>query len=288
VIRIGTRGSALALVQARIVAAMLGREAVAKLVVVRTAGDASDRPIRELADGAFVATLEDALRRGEVDVAVHSLKDLPTAESEDCTIAAIPPREDPRDVMVTATRGGLGSLPQGARVGTSSPRRGAFLLAIRPDVHLIDIRGNVDTRLRKVREGEVDATILAVAGLRRLGIPVASQEILSTDVLLPAPGQGALAVQCRSDDRVMRDRLAGLDDLHARIAVTAERALLRDLGASCELALGALATFDDGTVTLDAALALDGKRARVRTSATDPREAARLAVEALGGVPHAV
>jgi hydroxymethylbilane synthase len=287
VIRIGTRGSALAMAQARIVAELLGDERT-KLVVVRTAGDRSDKPIRDLGDGAFVARLEAVLLRGEVDLAVHSLKDVPTAETPGCTIAAIPAREDPRDVLVTAARGGLRSLPEGARVGTSSPRRAAFLLAVRPDLRFTDIRGNVETRLRKVRDGEVDATILALAGLRRLGIPVASEEILPIEVLLPAPGQGALAVQCRADDLPMRDRLASIDDRAVRAAVTAERALLHRLGASCDLALGALGAFDGSTVTLHAALALDGERARVTTSAADPQEAARLAAEALRPVSYAL
>ena len=259
-----------------------------EIVVIRTAGDASDKPIRELGDGAFVATLEDALRRAEVDVAVHSLKDLPTGESPGCTIAAVPPREDPRDVLITATRGGLASLPRGARVGTSSPRRAAFLGAARPDIRPVEIRGNVDTRLRKVRAGEVDGTILALAGLRRLGIPVSNDEILPTELLLPAPGQGALAVQCRTDDGPLLDRLARLDHRDTHVAVTAERALLRRLGASCDLALGALATVDDGTVTIEAALAREGHRARVTTSAADPEEAARLAAEALRPVSYAL
>ena len=284
-IRIGTRGSALALAQARIAAALLGGET--ELVVIRTAGDASERPIRELGDGAFVASLEDALRHGEVDLAVHSLKDLPTSETPGCAIAAIPRREDPRDVLITTSRGGLASLPPGARVGTSSPRRAAFLLAARPDLRLGEIRGNVDTRLRKVRDGEVDGTILALAGLLRLGIPVARDEILPTELLLPAPGQGALAIQCRADDRPMRERVAPIEHRATRVAVTAERDLLRRLGASCDLALGALATFDGQIVTLEASLALDRRQARAATSAADPEEAARLAAEALRPVAYA-
>ncbi|MEK7285289.1 MAG: hydroxymethylbilane synthase, partial [Chloroflexota bacterium] len=173
---IGTRGSALALAQARIVAAALGADV--ELRVVRTAGDASERPIAELGDGVFVAALEDALRRGDVDVAVHSLKDLPTEERSDLVIAAIPAREDPRDVLVTRERGGLRTLPRGAVVGTSSPRRAAFLRALRPDIETREIRGNVDTRLRKVREGQYDAIVLALSGLRRLGVAVAADEVL--------------------------------------------------------------------------------------------------------------
>jgi len=284
-IRLGTRGSALALAQARLVMSRIGEDV--ELVVVSTAGDASGRPIRELGDGAFVAALEDALRRGEVDLAVHSLKDIPTAESDDLTIAAIPAREDPRDLLVTTTRRGLASLPQGAVVGTSSPRRAAFLQAARPDVRVAEIRGNVDTRLRKVQTGAFDATILALAGLRRLGLPFGDDEVLPTEVMLPAPGQGALAVQCRTDARSLRDRLGALDDGATRVSVTAERALLRSLGASCELALGALATVAGDLITLDAALAADGGIARFRGADRDPLELARRAADELGAVARA-
>jgi hydroxymethylbilane synthase len=285
-IRIGTRGSALALAQARIVADALATET--EIVVVRTAGDVTSRPISELGDGAFVVALQAALARGDVDVAVHSLKDLPTSERADLSIAAIPPREDPRDVLITATRGGLDSLPHGARVGTSSPRRTALLRAARPDLRFTDIRGNVDTRMRKVRTGEVAATVLALAGLRRLGVEVAEIEVLSTEVMLPAPGQGALAVECRARDDAIRDALAKLDDPPSRIAVEIERALLRDLGASCALALGALATVDRGCIQLDAALATEAGISRVRVTRSDPTLVVREAAARLRLVAHAV
>ena len=284
-IRVGTRGSALALAQARLVASRIGDNA--ELVVISTAGDKSARPIRELGDGAFVAALEDALRRGEVDVAVHSLKDVPTAETGDLVIAAIPVREDPRDVLVTSTRAGLASLPHGALVGTSSPRRAAFLRSARPDVVVAEIRGNVETRLRKVQAGEFDATILALAGLRRLGLPFADDEVLPTSVMLPAPGQGALAIQCRTDAHLLRGRLGALDDRATRVSVTAERALLRSLGASCELALGALASIAGDLITLDAALAADGGIARFRGADRDPLELAHRAADELGLVTRA-
>jgi len=284
-IRVGTRGSALALAQARLVASRIGDDA--ELVVISTAGDKSARPIRELGDGAFVAALEDALRRGEVDVAVHSLKDVPTADTDDLVIAAIPVREDPRDLFVSSTRGGLASLPQGALVGTSSPRRAAFLRSARPDVVVAEIRGNVETRLRKVQAGEFDATILALAGLRRLGLPFADDEVLPTSVMLPAPGQGALAIQCRTDAHLLRGRLGALDDRATRVGVTAERALLRSLGASCELALGALASIAGDLITLDAALAADGGIARFRGADRDPLELAHRAADELGLVTRA-
>ena len=285
-IRIGTRGSALALTQARLVASLL--PSVTELVVVRTAGDETARPIRELGDGAFVAALEDALRRGEFDLAVHSLKDLPTAESADLVIAAVPGREDPRDVLVTAARGGLPSLPSGALVGTSSPRRAAFLRAVRPDIRVAEIRGNVETRMRKVREGAFDATVLALAGLRRLAVAVAPEEILPAEVMLPAPGQGALAVQCRASDAPLRQLLAPLEDAAARLAVTAERALLRSLGASCELALGALATVERDRLTLSAGLAEDGGIRRARAVGADPLEIAARVAAQLAAVAHAI
>ncbi|HET8568922.1 MAG TPA: hydroxymethylbilane synthase [Candidatus Limnocylindria bacterium] len=279
-LRIATRGSALALAQARLVADLLGG---ADLLIVRTAGDASDRPIRELADGAFVTAVEDAVRRGDADAAVHSMKDLPTGERPGLAIAAVPRREDPRDVIVVADRRGLAGLPRGADVGTSSPRRAAAIRALRPDVTVREIRGNVDTRLRRVASGEYGGAVLALAGLRRLGVAVGDDEVLGTDVALPAPGQGALGVQCRAADRATQERLSALDDDASRRAVEAERELLRLLGASCELALGALATVDGGAIRLEASL--DGARVVVRGAT--PGAAARAAADALGALTRA-
>jgi len=264
---IGTRGSALALAQTKLVASRLGDDV--EIRVLHTVGDRSERPIRTLGDGAFVATIEDALLRREIDVAVHSLKDLPTAERDGLVIAAVPEREDPRDVLVTATRGGLSSLPEGAVVGTSSPRRAAFLRALRPDAMTREIRGNVDTRLRKVREGEYDATVMALAGLRRLGVAVDEGEILDAYVMPPAPGQGALAVQCQAEDRALRTRLERLDDPDTHSAVRAERALLAALGASCALRLGTLARAERGAVRLAAAFAVGGEIVRFEGSGRD-------------------
>ena len=276
---IGTRGSALALAQTKLVASRLGGDVEVR--VLHTAGDRSERPIRTLGDGAFVATIEDALLRREIDVAVHSLKDLPTAERDGLVIAAIPEREDPRDVLVTATRGGLASLPEGAVVGTSSPRRAAFLRAIRPDAMTREIRGNVDTRLRKVREGEYDATVLAFAGLRRLGVAVAPDEVLDAHTMPPAPGQGALAVQCRAKDRSLRTRLERLDDPDTHNAVRAERALLAALGASCALRLGTLARSEGGAVRLAAAFAVGEEIVRFDGSGRDPDSVAAAAARSL-------
>ena len=279
-IRIGTRGSPLALAQARLVADRIGADA--EIRVLNTAGDGSDRPIRELGDGVFVTAIEEALRKGEIDVAVHSLKDLPTTEAADLRIVAIPEREDPRDVLVSVERTGLLGLSAGAVVGTSSPRRAAFLHALRPDTVAREIRGNVETRLRKVREGQYDAAVLATAGLRRLGLAFDEREALPLALWPPAPGQGALALQIRADDLRLASRLASLDDRAVRLAVTAERALLRRMGASCEIPLGAIGAYVDGAITLDAALVTDDAVRRASASGTDPDEIARRVADTLG------
>jgi len=275
---LGTRGSALALAQTRIVADALGANVETR--VIRTTGDASSRALQELGDGVFVTALEDALRAGEIDAAVHSLKDLPTGDRPGLVVAAILPREDPRDVLITSARGGLATLARGARVGTSSPRRDAALRLVRPDIVTAPIRGNVETRLAKVACGEYDATVLALAGLRRLGVTVQADEILGLDLMLPAPGQGAIAVQCRADDGGVRDRLTAIDDAPTRAATDAERELLRLLGGSCELALGALASVAGSDIVLDASV--DGRRTRVRGS--DPFALARAAAGELGAL----
>ena len=254
---LGTRGSALALAQTRLVIEALG--GVGETQVVRTTGDVSTRPLHELGDGVFVTALEDALRAGTIDAAVHSLKDLPTGPRPGLMIAALLEREDPRDVLITTARGGLATLVPHARVGTSSPRRDAALRAVRPDIVTGPIRGNVETRLQKVARGDHDATVLALAGLRRLGLAVAAEEILSLAVMLPAPGQGAIAVQCRADDGATRDRLAAIDHRPTRSTTDAERELLRLLGGSCDLALGALGRIAGQDLVLEALL--DGRRA---------------------------
>jgi hydroxymethylbilane synthase len=275
---LGTRGSALALAQTRLVAQALGGAAEPR--VVRTAGDASSRPLHELGDGVFVTALEDALRAGTIDAAVHSLKDLPTGDRPGLVVAAILPREDPRDVLITTARGGLRTLVASARVGTSSPRRDAALRAVRPDIVTGPIRGNVETRLQKVARGEHDATVLALAGLRRLQVAVADDEILSFAVMLPAPGQGAIAVQCRADDASTVARLAAIDDPTTRSTTDAERELLRVLGGSCDLALGALAHREGPDLVLEAAL--DGRRSLAR--GRDPHALARAVASELGAV----
>ena len=242
-LRVGTRPSALAVAQSGLVAQRMHAAGhAAELVTIATPGDRSSAPIAQLGIGVFVSALRDALAAGEVDVAVHSYKDLPTAPDPRLALAAVPIREDPRDALVA--RGGqvLGGLPPGSTVGTGSPRRSAQLEALGLGLRVVPIRGNVDTRLRKVADGELDAVVVAAAGLRRLGRVDEATELLDPLQMLPAPAQGALAVECRADDSELRAVLARvLDDAHTRAAVTAERAVLATLEAGCSAPVGALA-----------------------------------------------
>jgi len=280
-LRLGTRASALATTQSGLVATMvrerLGREV--ELVEVMTEGDVNGAPLASLGGtGVFVSALRDALLAGQVDLAVHSLKDLPTAPAAGITLAAVPLREDPRDVVVARDGLTLGGLPAGSRVGTGSPRRAAQLGALGLGLEVIDIRGNVGTRVRKVRDGEYDAVVLARAGLARLGRLAEVTEVLDPLQMLPAPGQGALAVECRTADADLVDLLARLDDVASRAAVTAERAVLATLEAGCAAPLGALADVvegDDGEELWLRAVALSEDGAlTVRMSTTGPVEQA--------------
>jgi len=278
-LRLGTRGSALALAQSRLVADALTRalDEPVEIVTIETDGDRSTAPVAELGVGVFVSALRDALAAKEIDIAVHSYKDLPTAPVEGLTIAAVPRREDPRDVLITRTGGGLASLPAGARVGTGSPRRVAQLLALGRGLVCTPIRGNVDTRLRKLAAGDVDAVVLAAAGLRRLGRAAEICEVLDPDVILPAPAQGALAVECRTGDHTLVERLARLDDEPSRAAVLAERALLATLEAGCSAPVAALASVSADEITLTAAVfAPDGSRALRRRGTAALSDAAGL------------
>ncbi len=255
-LRIGTRGSELALVQARWVAARLAEHGVtAEIEIIRTEGD--DRPADTAwGEGAFVARIVAALLEQRVDIAVHSAKDVPTSEPDKLVIAAYPPREDPRDALVCRVRGTtLASLPQGARVGTDSPRRVAFLRAQRPDLELHPLHGNVDTRLAKLDRGDSDALVLAVAGLTRLGRADRIDEVLPTAVVPSAPGQGSLAVQVRADDGEAIEAVGRLDDKATRAAVEAERAFLAATGGGCRSPIGAIGTVDGASVTLVAGAA---------------------------------
>ena len=242
-IRIGTRGSALALAQTGTVADLLEKAgAKTELVTIVTPGDRSSAPIAEIGVGVFTSALRDALADGTVDVAVHSYKDLPTKPDPRLSLAAVPPRADPRDALVARNGLTLGELPPGSRVGTGSPRRAAQLQALGLGLRIVPIRGNVDTRIRKVDSGEVDAVVLARAGLARLGRLGEISEVLDPIQMLPAPAQGALAVECRVDDMDTEHLLQStVDDESTRFAVAAERAMLAALEAGCSAPVGALA-----------------------------------------------
>jgi len=246
-IRIGTRGSKLALVQAEMVRAallLLHPEIEVTLETIATKGDVvQDLPLSQIGgNGVFVRKVEEALEAGSIDMAVHSAKDLPSAIAPGMVIAAYLPRADARDALVSRDCLDLPALPVGARVGTSSPRRACQLRALRPDLELLDIRGNVDTRLRKLREGQYDAIVLAAAGLERLGELDKVTAYVDIEVMIPAVGQGALAVEVRSSDKAINEVARQLNDLATWTAVEAERAFLARMGGSCTLPVGAYAT----------------------------------------------
>jgi hydroxymethylbilane synthase len=253
-LRLGTRGSRLALVQSELVANRLraaGYEV--DLVPIVTEGDV--RPVdMSPGEGVFVAAIARALLDGEVDVAVHSAKDVPLDEEPDLVIAGYPERADPRDVLITSSgRASLESLAQGAVVGTDSPRRTGFLLAARPDLRVVPLHGNVETRLRRLDEGAADAVVLAAAGIDRLGRQERIDERLDPEVVAPAPGQGALAVQVRRADTRLVQAVSGIDDDDIRLAVEAEREVLRATGGTCRAPVGALASVKNNAFTLLAA-----------------------------------
>lgn len=248
-VRIGTRGSALAVAQCSTVAEAFSRATgrPVELVEIVTPGDLSTAPVERLGVGVFVSALREALLAKEIDVAVHSFKDIPTAPAEGLCLAAVPPREDPRDALVTREGLSLAQLPAGARIGTGAPRRTAQLRALGLPLELVAVRGNVDTRLRRVAEGELDGVVLARAGLSRLGRVSEITELLDPEVMLPAPAQGALSVEARVDDTELVAALAqALDDRDARLTATAERAMLARLEAGCRAPVAGLATIEDG------------------------------------------
>ena len=230
---------------ARLITGQTGRRV--EIVGVTTLGDVSTEQMSQIGGtGVFVSALRESLLRGEVDFAVHSLKDLPTGIAPGITLAAIPPRDDPRDALVGRDGGKLADLSPGARIGTGSPRRAAQLSVLRSDITCVPIRGNANTRLAKVRDGEVDAVVLAYAGLARIGRTDLVSEIFEPDSMLPAPGQGALAVECRADDGELAALLATIDHPATRAAVTAERSLLAALEAGCSAPVGAYAVGQAG------------------------------------------
>jgi hydroxymethylbilane synthase len=285
--RIATRGSALARWQAERVGKLLGGDV--EYVVVSTTGDRDQRSDLHAigGTGVFVREVQDAVRDGRADVAVHSAKDLPSETPEGLVIAAVPERADPRDALVGST---LADLPTGAPVGTGSVRRRAQLAAARPDLTFGPLRGNIETRLRKRTEHGYRAVVVAYAALERLGLASEATEVLDVAVMLPQVAQGALAVECRADDERTRERLAAIDDADVHRTVAAERAFLAELGGGCNLPCGALATLGaDGSLTIDALLAqLDGHVVlRTQSKGTDPellgRAAARELLDNQGG-----
>jgi len=254
VIRIGTRGSLLATTQAGTIRDQLiagGHRA--ELVIITTEGDRSAKPVAEIGVGVFTAALREAIAAGQVDMAVHSYKDLPTASDERFVIAAVPRREDPRDALVARDGLVLGELPAGSVIGTSSVRRAAQLRALGLGLEIRPLRGNLDTRLNRVSSGDFDAIVVARAGLARLGRLGDVTETLEAVQMLPAPAQGALALECRAGDTGLATLLEGFDDPDSRVAVTAERTLLAELEAGCSAPVGAIAEVvesidDDGRV----------------------------------------
>ncbi len=276
-LRIGSRGSQLALWQANHVSSLLrARGSHVEIEVIKTTGD----KITEVAlaqvgtKGMFTKEIEEALAEGRVDLAVHSLKDLPTELAETFVLAAVMKRQDPRDVFLSVRYNRFSELPKGGRVGTSSLRRQAQIKSVRPDLNIFPLRGNVDTRLRKLESGEFDAIILAAAGLNRLGRTERVREVLPVEVMCPAVGQGALGIEARADDAATLKELAFLDDNAARRATAAERALLRTLGGGCQVPIGAYAEAVDGTLRLTAIVAQpDGTEVlRDQQSGDDPEE----------------
>ncbi|MGK2865887.1 MAG: hydroxymethylbilane synthase [Mycobacterium sp.] len=268
-IRIGTRGSLLATTQAGFIRdALIANGHPAELIIVATDGDKSMAPIAEIGVGVFTAALREAVADGSVDMAVHSYKDLPTAPDARFNIAAIPPREDARDALVARDGMVLGELPVGSTIGTSSPRRAAQLRALGLGLEIRPLRGNLDTRLNRVSSGDLDGVVVARAGLARIGRLGDVTEALEPVQMLPAPAQGALAVECRAADTELVAVLAELDDADTRAAVTAERALLAELEAGCSAPVGAIAEVvesidEDGRVFVELSLracvaALDG------------------------------
>jgi hydroxymethylbilane synthase len=263
-LRLGSRRSPMAIVQSRQVAALItertGRPV--EIVGVTTLGDVSRAQITQIGGtGVFVSALREALLCGEVDLAVHSLKDLPAGPGSGIALAAVPPRDDPRDALVARDGAKLADLPVGARIGTGSARRAAQLLGLRGDLRCVPIRGNDDTRLRKVTEGEVDGVVLACAGLARIGQVGAITQVFELDEMLPAPGQGALAVECRDGEPELAALLAAANDEASMAAAVAERSLLEALAAGCSAPVGGYAAGTDHLLMRAVVLSPDGTRA---------------------------
>jgi hydroxymethylbilane synthase len=278
-LRLGSRRSPMAVAQSRLVADMItertGRPV--HLVGVTTHGDVSRAQLSQIGGtGVFVSALREALLGDEVDLAVHSLKDLPSGPAPGIVLAAVPPREDPRDALVARDGAKLADLPAGARIGTGSPRRAAQLLGLRGDLRCVPIRGNADTRLRQVTEGELEGVVLACAGLARIGQAGAITQVFDLDEMLPAPGQGALAVECRDGDPDLAALLAVVNDEASMAAAVAERSLLEALGAGCSAPVGGYAAGTEQLRMRAAVLSLDGTRALRVTGSASAADARRL------------
>lgn len=287
-LRIGTRGSLLATTQAGTVRdALIQAGHDAELVIIKTKGDQSSAPVEKIGVGVFTAELREALADDRVDVAVHSYKDLPTAADPRFTIAAVPQREDPRDALVARDGLVLGELPAGSKIGTSAPRRASQLRALGLGLEIVPLRGNLDSRLQRVETGELDAVVVARAGLARIGRLNKVTEALEPVQMLSAPAQGALAIECLAANTALTDILAALDDPSSRAAVVAERSLLAELEAGCTAPVGAIADVvesidDDGRVfdelsVRGCAAALDGSDVLRASAVGAPADA-----EALG------
>ena len=286
-LRIGTRGSPMALRQTALVRQRLGEAhadlampGVVEIVTIRTTGDrVQDRLLAEIGGkGLFAKEIEEALIAGHIDLAVHSLKDLETWLPDGLAIACVLPRDDPRDALLSARAANLASLPQGARVGTASLRRQAQLLRQRPDLTVVPVRGNVNTRIRKLGAGEVDALVLALCGLERLGEAGHATEILSREIMLPAVGQGALAVECRASDKELRRLVEPLHDSRSAACVEAERAMLAALDGSCRTPIAGLAELNEQRLTLEGLLLKPDGSSEIRSR----REGSIGDAEALG------
>jgi hydroxymethylbilane synthase len=281
-LRLGARGSPLSLAQAKVVTEALAGLAEVELIVVRTTGDrlsAAGSPIEWKGD--FTRELDEALLDGRIDFAVHSMKDVPTRVPDGLMLAAVPVREDPRDVLIARPRRSFEGLPRGARVGTSSPRRRAQLLAARPDLEVLEARGNVDTRIARLAEGRFDAIVLARAGLARLERLEEVSEVLPPELVLPAIGQGALAIYARRDDRATLALLEALDDAASHLEAEAERSLLSTLEAGCKAPVAGLARAKNGFLTLSAGVfSPDGSSALREDSAGPVSEAVSIGIDA--------
>lgn len=281
-ITIGTRGSQLALWQAEYVKKCLNShfsDLEISLQIIKTTGDRiQNRSLIGLGKGVFTREIEVALLDGTVDLAVHSMKDLPTKLPDGLCIGAIPSREDPRDVLVSASGLSLEKLPEKAQIGTTSPRRRAQLNFLRPDLTVVGVRGNLDTRLRKLQETDLDGLILAAAGIKRLVGEETITEYFEVDTMVPAPGQGALGIEIREDDNRMREFLRPINDGDTELAIAAERAVLSGLGGGCQVPIGVYASIKAGDLAIVGMVAdYNGKRRVVAEELGAPTQAAHIA-----------